>query len=86
MCNYKNNQNGIYTLFETLSHFSGHYPYFTRFSYRNLLFFEGLPENKNSRNSLNFRSLLRFFILKSDPPGIRTQDPNIKSVVLYLLS
>ena len=21
-----------------------------------------------------------------DPPGIRTQDPNIKSVVLYLLS
>jgi len=22
----------------------------------------------------------------SDPPGARTQDPNIKSVVLYLLS
>ena len=21
-----------------------------------------------------------------DPPGVRTQDPNIKSVVLYLLS
>ena len=26
----------------------------------------------------------RFFL--SDPPGARTQDPNIKSVVLYLLS
>ena len=25
-------------------------------------------------------------LLKSDPPGARTQDPNIKSVVLYLLS
>ena len=24
--------------------------------------------------------------LFSDPPGARTQDPNIKSVVLYLLS
>ena len=25
-------------------------------------------------------------LLKSDPAGARTQDPNIKSVVLYLLS
>ena len=25
-------------------------------------------------------------LIFSDPPGARTQDPNIKSVVLYLLS
>ena len=60
--------------------------YFTGLSCLNLLFFEVLPENRNSRNSLNFRSLLCFFVLKSDPAGIRTQDPNIKSVVLYQLS
>ena len=48
--------------------------------------FEVLPKNRNSWNSLNFRSLLCFFVLKSDPAGIRTQDPNIKSVVLYRLS
>ncbi len=28
----------------------------------------------------------RLFFFFSDPPGARTQDPNIKSVVLYLLS
>ena len=28
----------------------------------------------------------RLFFFLSDPPGARTQDPNIKSVVLYLLS
>ena len=27
-----------------------------------------------------------FAFCLSDPPGARTQDPNIKSVVLYLLS
>ncbi len=31
-------------------------------------------------------SLLDFSFVFSDPPGARTQDPNIKSVVLYLLS
>ena len=29
---------------------------------------------------------LTSFLLLGDPPGARTQDPNIKSVVLYLLS
>ena len=29
---------------------------------------------------------LIFSFVFSDPPGARTQDPNIKSVVLYLLS
>ena len=38
---------------------------------------------KEKRKSLII-SLLRF--LFSDPLGARTQDPNIKSVVLYLLS
>ena len=28
----------------------------------------------------------RLNLVFSDPPGARTQDPNIKSVVLYLLS
>ncbi len=27
-----------------------------------------------------------YFLLSSDPAGIRTQDPNIKSVMLYQLS
>ena len=31
-------------------------------------------------------SLSGFVQLLGDPPGARTQDPNIKSVVLYLLS
>ena len=30
--------------------------------------------------------LLKIIAFPSDPPGARTQDPNIKSVVLYLLS
>ena len=34
--------------------------------------------NKNKEESMQF--------LLSDPLGARTQDPNIKSVVLYLLS
>ena len=36
--------------------------------------------------SLIIRALCNFAVLKSDPLGARTQDPNIKSVVLYLLS
>ena len=32
------------------------------------------------------RDLLDFSFVFRDPPGARTQDPNIKSVVLYLLS
>ena len=43
----------------------------------------GAKPQKEKRKSLII-SLLRF--LFSDPPGARTQDPNIKSVVLYLLS
>ena len=39
--------------------------------------------NRKIRKILNF-SFLR--ILISDPFGARTQDPNIKSVVLYQLS
>ena len=39
--------------------------------------------NRKIRKILNF-SFLR--ILISDPLGARTQDPNIKSVVLYRLS
>ena len=35
-------------------------------------------------NQLN--DLLDFSFVFSDPPGARTQDPNIKSVVLYQLS
>ena len=27
-----------------------------------------------------------FFVVFCDPPGARTQDPHIKSVMLYLLS
>ena len=47
-------------------------------------------ENKNSCNVLILQELSVFcrrlaFVFR-DPPGIRTQDPNIKSVVLYLLS
>ena len=30
--------------------------------------------------------LVTFWLFFCDPPGARTQDPNIKSVVLYLLS
>ena len=30
--------------------------------------------------------IIRGLIFFRDPPGARTQDPNIKSVVLYLLS
>ena len=43
----------------------------------------GAKPQKEKRKSLII-SLLRF--LFSDPLGARTQDPNIKSVVLYLLS
>ena len=76
------NKKGMHT------HFLKHYHLFhlIRHYRRNQLFFEVLSENRNSRNSLNFRSLLCFFARFCDPPGIRTQDPNIKSVVLYLLS
>ena len=29
---------------------------------------------------------LEYCLIESDPTGVRTQDPNIKSVVLYQLS
>ncbi len=38
---------------------------------------------KQETQALDYE-LLAFYL--SDPPGARTQDPNIKSVVLYLLS
>ena len=35
---------------------------------------------------MSFEGLCKFRGLKRDPAGARTQDPNIKSVMLYLLS
>ena len=35
---------------------------------------------------IDYQRFSLFFFFLSDPPGARTQDPNIKSVVLYLLS
>ena len=43
----------------------------------NLSVFSEVKKKKGAQNEL-----LSF----GDPPGARTQDPNIKSVVLYLLS
>ena len=37
-------------------------------------------------NRLIIRDSLHFALIVRDPLGARTQDPNIKSVVLYLLS
>ncbi len=34
----------------------------------------------------DYQGFALFSFVFSDPPGARTQDPNIKSVVLYLLS
>ena len=35
---------------------------------------------------IDYQRFSLFFLCLSDPPGAQTQDPNIKSVVLYLLS
>ena len=45
-----------------------------------------LVKKKKLCNSLNCRALVRISSSLSDPAGVRTQDPNIKSVVLYQLS
>ncbi len=42
--------------------------------------------NKKGGASCITTHLPGFVQLLGDPPGARTQDPNIKSVVLYLLS
>ena len=41
---------------------------------------------KAFRHKKKRNKVLTSFLLLGDPPGARTQDPNIKSVVLYLLS
>jgi hypothetical protein len=43
-------------------------------------------KNKKPCKSRLCRAFVRYDDLKSDPAGIRTQDPYIKSVMLYQLS
>ncbi len=43
-------------------------------------------KSKNPENHLICRVLVLFDIVSCDPAGIRTQDPYIKSVLLYQLS
>ena len=43
-------------------------------------------DKKISLKRLIFSDIPHFEVLSCDPPGARTQDPNIKSVVLYQLS
>ena len=51
-----------------------------------------MAESRNEKTSQNtgfarFGGILSGFVrIRSEPAGARTQDPNIKSVVLYLLS
>ena len=42
-------------------------------------------ENKRTKTSVS-RTLDRFWISPSDPPGARTQDPRLKRALLYQLS
>ncbi len=49
-------------------------------------FFQVADRNRwKKRSTVNF-SFTVLLPLSGDPAGARTQDPNIKSVVLYLLS
>ena len=45
-----------------------------------------IRQRKKPANLLICRLLMLFVISSSDPAGIRTQDPYIKSVLLYQLS
>ena len=53
---------------------------------RKPLYSAGWAKKKNAKNQVIFSVLRWKFGLSCDPPGARTQDPNIKSVVLYQLS
>jgi hypothetical protein len=44
------------------------------------------PEKTKTLLTLCLQGFVRFDIESGDPAGIRTQDPNIKSVMLYQLS
>ncbi len=44
------------------------------------------PKTKNPADDVICRVLSHFEVFFSDPAGTRTQDPNIKSVMLYRLS
>ena len=50
----------------------------------------GIPSKEKLLQYLNIEGVVRFLLpfgfSFGDPAGIRTQDPNIKSVVLYRLS
>ena len=68
----------IYTLFETLS------KHYLVLSYN--IGINAFYENRLHNLSQNNKKATTPVIAFSDPAGTRTQDPNIKSVVLYRLS